>query len=272
MPIELAGSCCPWVWQQHWRPWVLRRPPGRRKTAHDGGPPRQPCSRSRSSSSTSSCMRPETLPSPQQAFRPSMWLASSPHGRDGTGCACCSAWRPSGPSYSRSGSARRQPPRERPHDQSRVQHAGVLDRRQDLPPAETRRAEPTDRAPPDPAPARVPAPRPHVPGARGHLPGDPGGVHVSGGLRRSAGGRAGGRGHSGGGDQREKRPLPRVAVQRRGTLDLLNAIVLSTAYDAPAYMGPAYWIPAFWVPALLVTHYITFIVLWRHWPRSARSR
>jgi len=32
-------------------------------------------------------------------------------------------------------------------------------------------------------------------------------------------------------------------------------------------MGPAYWIPAFWVPALLVTHYITFLVLVRgHWP------
>ena len=30
---------------------------------------------------------------------------------------------------------------------------------------------------------------------------------------------------------------------------------------APAYMGPAYWIPAFWVPALLVTHYVTFLVL-----------
>ena len=49
----------------------------------------------------------------------------------------------------------------------------------------------------------------------------------------------------------------------------LNAIVLATAYDASPYMGPAYWIPAFWVPALLVTHYITFIVLWRHWPRPA---
>ena len=46
-----------------------------------------------------------------------------------------------------------------------------------------------------------------------------------------------------------------------GTLDLLDAIVLSTVYGAPAFMGPAYWIPAFWVPALLVTHYITFLVL-----------
>lgn len=50
-----------------------------------------------------------------------------------------------------------------------------------------------------------------------------------------------------------------------GTLDLVAAIGLATVYDAAAYMGPAYWIPAFWVPALLVTHYITFIVLRRHW-------
>ena len=49
----------------------------------------------------------------------------------------------------------------------------------------------------------------------------------------------------------------------QGTLDLMAAIVLATAYGAPAYMGPAYWIPAFWVPALLVTHYITFRVLRR---------
>src|SRR5262245_56348988 len=54
-----------------------------------------------------------------------------------------------------------------------------------------------------------------------------------------------------------------------GTLDLLDAIVLATAYDAAPYMGPAYWIPAFWVPALLVTHYITFVVLLKHWPRPA---
>jgi hypothetical protein len=39
------------------------------------------------------------------------------------------------------------------------------------------------------------------------------------------------------------------------------AIVLSTLFGAPPYMGVAYWIPAFWVPALLVTHYITFLVL-----------
>lgn len=46
-----------------------------------------------------------------------------------------------------------------------------------------------------------------------------------------------------------------------GTLDLMLAITLATIFQASATMGPAYWIPAFWVPALLVTHYITFIVL-----------
>jgi hypothetical protein len=51
-----------------------------------------------------------------------------------------------------------------------------------------------------------------------------------------------------------------------GTLDLIVAIILATVYGAPPFMGPAYWIPAFWVPALLVTHYLTFIILMKHWP------
>ncbi len=46
-----------------------------------------------------------------------------------------------------------------------------------------------------------------------------------------------------------------------GTLDLIAAIALATVYETAPFMGPAYWIPAFWVPALLVTHYITFLVL-----------
>ena len=50
-----------------------------------------------------------------------------------------------------------------------------------------------------------------------------------------------------------------------GTLDLITAIVLATIYDAAPYMGPVYWIPAFWVPALLVTHYLTFIILRSSW-------
>jgi len=48
-----------------------------------------------------------------------------------------------------------------------------------------------------------------------------------------------------------------------GTIDLLLAITTATIYNAPVTMGPAYWIPAFWVPLLLVTHYVTFIVLRR---------
>ena len=53
-----------------------------------------------------------------------------------------------------------------------------------------------------------------------------------------------------------------------GTLDLLAAITTATIYNAPIAMGPSYWIPAFWVPLLLVTHYVTFIVLWKHWNRA----
>ena len=52
-----------------------------------------------------------------------------------------------------------------------------------------------------------------------------------------------------------------------GSMDLIVAITLATVHDASPFMGPAYWIPAFWVPALLVTHYLTFLVLLRgHWP------
>jgi len=50
-----------------------------------------------------------------------------------------------------------------------------------------------------------------------------------------------------------------------GTVDLLSAIVLATVYQATPFMGATYWIPAFWVPALLVTHYITFLLLLKKW-------
>lgn len=50
-----------------------------------------------------------------------------------------------------------------------------------------------------------------------------------------------------------------------GTLDLLVAITTATIYNAPPAMGPAYWIPSFWVPMLLVTHYVTFVLLGRSW-------
>src|SRR6266849_3487375 len=48
-----------------------------------------------------------------------------------------------------------------------------------------------------------------------------------------------------------------------GTIDLLLAIIFATIYNAPVAMGPSYWIPAFWVPLLLVTHYVTFVLLGR---------
>jgi len=57
-----------------------------------------------------------------------------------------------------------------------------------------------------------------------------------------------------------------------GTLDLVAAITLATIYNAPVYMGASYWIPAFWVPALLVTHYVTFVVLTRHRMGQAMRR
>ena len=68
---------------------------------------------------------------------------------------------------------------------------------------------------------------------------------------------------------RVARPLVWV-FNVEGTIDLIDAIALATIYGAPPYMGPAYWIPAFWVPALLVTHYITFVVLVKYWKGAAR--
>jgi hypothetical protein len=56
-----------------------------------------------------------------------------------------------------------------------------------------------------------------------------------------------------------------------GTLDLVAAITLATIYGAHAFMGPAYWIPAFWVPALLVTHYITLVILLKYWKAAATN-
>ena len=50
-----------------------------------------------------------------------------------------------------------------------------------------------------------------------------------------------------------------------GTIDLIVAITTATIYNAPPTMGPAYWIPALWVPMLLVTHYVTFILLLGSW-------
>lgn len=56
-----------------------------------------------------------------------------------------------------------------------------------------------------------------------------------------------------------------LAFNVEGTVDLIVATMLANVSGAAPYMGPAYWIPAFWVPALLVTHYVTFLVLRSHW-------
>jgi hypothetical protein len=71
-------------------------------------------------------------------------------------------------------------------------------------------------------------------------------------------------------ESRAARPLLWI-FNLEGSLDLLHAIYLATAYRAAPFMGAAYWIPAFWVPALLVTHVIVFMVLLRTRHRSARQ-
>jgi hypothetical protein len=48
-----------------------------------------------------------------------------------------------------------------------------------------------------------------------------------------------------------------------GVVDLLASIALGVIYNVSNYLGPSYWIAALWAPALLVTHYITWVVL-RH--------
>ena len=55
-----------------------------------------------------------------------------------------------------------------------------------------------------------------------------------------------------------------------GTVDLLAALTTATIYNAPIAMGPAYWIPAVAVPLLLVTHYVTFVLLRLRWENSSR--
>src|SRR5262245_10815013 len=63
-----------------------------------------------------------------------------------------------------------------------------------------------------------------------------------------------------------------LAFNVEGSVDLITAIVMANVYRVDPYLGPAYWIPAVWVPALLVTHYVTFLVLWNHWNPAAWKR
>lgn len=69
---------------------------------------------------------------------------------------------------------------------------------------------------------------------------------------------------------RSARPLVWI-FNVEGTVDLAAAIALATIYEAAPLMGPAYWIPSFWVPALLVTHYLTFVVLLKYWTGDAHQ-
>ncbi|HXI03347.1 MAG TPA: hypothetical protein VNI57_09235 [Candidatus Saccharimonadales bacterium] len=57
-----------------------------------------------------------------------------------------------------------------------------------------------------------------------------------------------------------------------GVADLLAAISLAILNGAAPFMGAAYWIPAFWVPSLLVTHYLTFLVLLKRRPVPVATR
>lgn len=71
------------------------------------------------------------------------------------------------------------------------------------------------------------------------------------------------------------RPLV-LLFNLEGSVDLAAAILLANLHDAAPHMGAAYWIPSFWVPALLVTHYVTWLVLLRHrdsaeWLRPASA-
>ena len=63
-----------------------------------------------------------------------------------------------------------------------------------------------------------------------------------------------------------------LAFNLEGTVDLISAIVMANMHGVAPYMGAAYWIPSFWVPALLVTHYMTFLVLRHHWNAAAWRR
>lgn len=55
-----------------------------------------------------------------------------------------------------------------------------------------------------------------------------------------------------------------------GTLDLLYAVAAGHLFGVPPFLGAAYWIPMLLVPLLLVTHFLTFVVLVRGLPKPMR--
>jgi hypothetical protein len=61
-------------------------------------------------------------------------------------------------------------------------------------------------------------------------------------------------------------------VSLRGFRHLGLMFLAPTIHDAAPFIGVRYWIPAFWVPALLVTHWITFVVLVNYWPTDFANR
>ena len=76
----------------------------------------------------------------------------------------------------------------------------------------------------------------------------------------------------GGRDARAQRQDAGLAVQPRGLARSRRRDRARHPVRRGAVHGTRYWIPAFWVPALLVTHYITFLVLLAPWPEATKAR
>src|SRR5262245_8541007 len=107
---------------------------------------------------------------------------------------------------------------EHPYRQPDLQHLRVLDRGQDLPDSQARRARAQVGPPSDSVAACLPPPRPDVLDARGHVRGNSSAVRLSGRLRRPPCRFAGHRCDSGSSSQREGSPSSRVGIQYRGHL------------------------------------------------------
>lgn len=160
---------------------------------------------------------------------------------------------------------------EHSHSRSSVQYLCVRGCRQGVRLAETPRTQAAGRSTADSSAPLVSAPLTNVPRARSHVRRNPSAIRLSGSVRRPACCLASHSGDSGCGQKCTQWTAARMDFPRGGTVGLIAAIVLATMYGASAYMGPACWIPAFWAPVLLVTHYITFVVLWKYWRGAAQQ-
>ena len=105
---------------------------------------------------------------------------------------------------------------EHSHRESAFQYARILDRRQAIPAAETRRTEARDDAAAHSSVAFLPTPGADVPRAGRHLRRHPCRVCVSGGVRRSACGASRNRRDPGGGEKHAWGASYGVALLRRG--------------------------------------------------------